>query len=313
MIQRITVLILFSSFSIFTMAQERISKSFSGIESISINTSSSDCILKKGSSPDVKVDLEHNYSKSFEPVIDKEGSRLVIKELFEKGSTRGQGKWTLTVPDNMDVRFNTGSGNLEAADLDFELDMNTGSGDIELEKVRADLKFNTGSGDIFLTEVEGVYAANTGSGSFQLDNANGDFRLNTGSGDIRLKNVNAVVSANTGSGDVRASGLTLAGKCTFNTGSGNATIQLQATPKFDISVNSGSGDSQIDFAGNTIAGLIVMKANKKNGRIEAPFEFDKVEEEKSGSQTIIKKTSQIGNSDAKIKISTGSGSASISK
>ncbi len=313
MIQRITALILFSSFTVFTMAQERISKSFAGIKSISINTSSSDCILKKGSSSEVKVDLEHTYSKSFEPVIDKEGSTLVIKELFEKGSTRGQGKWTLTVTDNMDIRFNTGSGNLEAADLDFELDMNTGSGNIELDKVKADLRFNTGSGNILLTEVDGVYSANTGSGSFQLDNAKGDFRLNTGSGDIRIKNVNAAISANTGSGNVRASGITLAGKCTFNTGSGDATVQLQAAPEFDISVNSGSGDSEIDFSGNTITGLIVMKANKKNGRIEAPFDFDKVEEEKSGSQTIVKKTVQIGSSDVKIKISTGSGTASISK
>lgn len=313
MTKTIITLLLLVSPGILVMAQQRISKSFSGIQNISVNTSSSNCILKKGSSSDVKVELEHNYPDSFEPVIDQEGKRLVIKELFEKGSTRGQGEWTLTIPDNIEIRFNTGSGNLEASNLDFELDMNTGSGNIELDKVKADLKFNTGSGDILLSEIEGVYSANTGSGSFELDNAKGDFRLNSGSGNIRVKNANATISANTGSGDVHASGLTLAGRSSFNTGSGDAAVTLDASPQFGISVNSGSGDAEIDFSGNTIAGLIVMKANKKNGRIEAPFEFDKVEEEKSGSQTVIKKTAQIGSSSVEINVSTGSGTARISK
>jgi hypothetical protein len=87
---------------------------------------------------------------------------------------------------------------------------------------------------------------------------------------------------------------------------------LASAPAHDISLNSGSGDAILDFNGNKIEGLIVMKANKKNGVIKAPFDFDKTEEIEQGrDQVAIKKTTQRGTSDVKISIGTGSGVAQI--
>lgn len=303
--------------TIITTAQEKISKNFTGIEKITINTASGDCILKKGSGTEVTVELEHDYKEGYQPVIEKEGNRLVIKEIFDRGSWSGSAKWTLTIPDNMDIRLNTGSGDFEASNLTFELDMNTGSGDIMLRTVKGDLRSNTGSGDMEIVDFDGEIKANTGSGNMRLENALGEVRFNCGSGNIRLKDVNASISANVGSGDIDATGVTLAGSSSFNSGSGTAEVELAASPGFDISVNSGSGDATLDFNGNTIAGLVVMRANKKNGNISAPFSFDKEEEIDKDSgrygQTIIKKTAQIGSSDVKIKVGTGSGTAKISK
>ncbi len=301
-----------------SFSQKDISETFTGIEKISISTSSSDCILKKGASDAVQVDLEHNYSGSYDPDIYKEGNRLVIKERFERNSSvRGSGTWTLTIPDDLDIRFNSGSGSLEASDLNFELDMNTGSGYIELSAVKGELKFNTGSGDITLSKVDGEFDANTGSGSFKVTDAKGDLRFNTGSGNVRLRDVIASVSANTGSGNVNAVNMSLTGRSSFNTGSGDAIVTLNTSLKHDINVNSGSGDAEVDFSGNVISGLVEMKANKKNGRISAPFDFDEVEEIDQGSgrwnQTVVKKTAKLGSEDIRIRISTGSGTARISK
>jgi hypothetical protein len=310
-----SICLLFLTF--YTQAQERITKDFSGIEKISINTSSGDCILKKGNGSEVKVELVHDFGNGYEPVIEKEGSKLIIKEEFKRGSWNGSAKWTLTIPDNMDIRFNTGSGDFEASNLKFELDMNTGSGDIILSSIKGDLRSNTGSGDVEVSDFDGELKANTGSGNMRLANAVGEVKLNCGSGNIRIKDTNAAISANVGSGDIDASGLTLAGSSSFNSGSGTTEVALAASPKFDISVNSGSGDAILDFEGNKIEGLVVMRANKKNGRISAPFAFDKEEEEQQGSgrwdQTVIKKTAQIGSSNVEIKVGSGSGTAKISK
>lgn len=299
-------------------SQKDISESYSGIEKISITTSSSDCILKKSSTTSVLVELEHNYSDAFEPEISKEGNRLVIKETFERNSySRGSGKWTLTIPDHMDIKINSGSGSLDVKDLDLELDMNTGSGYAELSSVDGEVRFNSGSGDINLSNVRGEFDGNTGSGSIRATDASGDLSFNTGSGDVRLKNITAYVKANTGSGDVRADNIELTGRSSFNTGSGNATVVLKNALKYDISVNSGSGDAEIDFSGNTISGVIEMRANKKNGRIVAPFKFDKEEEIEQGSgkwgQTVVKKTAEIGSNDIHVMVVTGSGTARISK
>ena len=56
-----------------------------------------------------------------------------------------------------------------------------------------------------------------------------------------------------------------------------------------------------------------MKANKKNGEIVAPFDFDKEEEVENGNNTTIKKTAKIGSKDIDIHVATGSGTARISK
>ncbi|MEM9857892.1 MAG: DUF4097 family beta strand repeat-containing protein [Bacteroidota bacterium] len=304
--------------STLSFSQKEISKTFSGIEKINVNTASSDCILKKASGNSVQVELNHNYSGGYEPEVYKEGNRLYIKERFERNSSsRGSGTWTLTIPDDMDIRFNSGSGSLEASNLNLELDMNTGSGYIELTTVQAELRFSTGSGDISLSQVNGEFDASTGSGNFRVTEAEGDFRLSTGSGNVRLREVTASVNANTGSGDVRAENMTLTGRSIFSTGSGDAIVTLNSPLKYDISVNSGSGDAEVDFSGNTISGLVEMTANKKNGRIAAAIDFDKVEEVDQGSgkwsQKVIKKTAKLGNEDIQISIGAGSGTARITK
>ena len=194
----------------------------------------------------------------------------------------------------------------------MDLNVNTGSGDISVQQLRGDLRGNTGSGNIKLTETSGEIKANTGSGNIEIENTSGELSVNCGSGDIRMKDSNAAFTANSGSGSIRGTNLTLTGSSRFNSGSGDAQIVLAGSPAHNISVNSGSGDAVLDFNGNTIAGEVVMKANKKNGTIKAPFPFDKTEEIEQGrDQVIIKKTAQRGNSDVKISIATGSGVAQI--
>jgi DUF4097 and DUF4098 domain-containing protein YvlB len=143
----------------------------------------------------------------------------------------------------------------------------------------------------------------------------GDIDLNCGSGDIKLSQTRAFFAVNTGSGNVSADKITINGSSRFNTGSGRARIGLAATPKFDLSVNSGSGDAELNFNGNEIAGEIVMKASKRDGSISAPFEFDRTEEIDNGGRNnvTIVKTAQIGKATNRITVSTGSGEAVLRK
>ena len=134
-----------------------------------------------------------------------------------------------------------------------------------------------------------------------------------GSGDIDASSSQCQFSLNVGSGDVDAKALILTASSSFNSGSGDATVVLGGPLTSSISVNGGSGKASLDFNGETINGIVTMKANKKNGAINAPFKFDSEEEEERGNQTILKKTAKFGNSDIKIKIGTGSGTASIEK
>lgn len=299
----------------FSYGQQKVEKNFTGIDNINMSTSSGDCIVKKSDGNKVYVLLEHNFDTNrYEPVIEQSGSTLKIKEVFSRGSSSGFAKWTLMVPDNVEIKFNTGSGNFSASNLKVSLNLNTGSGNYAFDRIIGDIVSNSGSGNMSISSFEGEMKSNTGSGNIRVSGAKGELKLNCGSGNIDITNTNAGIKANVGSGNISGSGMLIASSSSFNSGSGDVELTLSASPKADLSVNSGSGDAELDYDGNEIEGLITMKANKKNGDIEAPFDFDSTEEiNENGNQTVIKKTAKIGNSNLKINVSTGSGTASISK
>ena len=313
MIMKIYLITLLALLFVFVaQAQEKISKSFEGVNKMSINLASGDCTLKKGATPTIRVELQYTYDNDeFKPQIEQKGSKLIIKEKFEGQNHSGWSKWTITIPDGLEVTVNSGSGDLTIGNLKLEIKTNSGSGDMDLSDTSGDVTINTGSGDVEINTQDGEISVNTGSGDVWITSGKGNVKINTGSGDIRIVNSNADFSINTGSGDITANDITIAGKSGFNSGSGDTSVTFGSSLDYDISVNSGSGDAVLDFNNNEINGVVTMQANKRNGRIAAPFEFDKVEEEKHGSQTIIKKTVRIGSTDIKIHVGTGSGKAEI--
>lgn len=295
-------------------AQQTVKKSFSGIKEIDLSTGSGDIILKKGGN-EVQLELTYTYDDDeYEPEIEQKGDRLILSEEFKgRGSYNGYSKWALTIPNGLEVDVNTGSGDITADNLQIELTSNSGSGDVEGQALSGEITTNAGSGDVNLNDFDGELKVNAGSGNVELDNSNGSFKVNLGSGDVQASDVQGGFSINVGSGDIELDDVIIADRSSFNAGSGDVEVSLAGDLQSDISVNSGSGDAKLDFNGSKLAGEFTMKANKKHGEISAPFTFDKVEEEKSGSQTIVKKTASIGNSDIEINIGTGSGRAIVEK
>ena len=309
--------IIFSLFVLvacYTLAgAQEITKSFEGIKKIELNAASGDIIVQHGSGDDVQVKLVHTYDEGFRPVMKQQGGTLILKEEFDRGTHNGHSTWTLTVPDNLDIRSNSGSGNFEASKVTMSLNMNSGSGNVDLNEVKGEIRLNTGSGNMDVNAFDGTLNSNTGSGNISIEESRGEIRLNAGSGSLELNNVNGELHANVGSGRIDAEKIVLAGPASFNSGSGSVTVELAESPGYDISLNSGSGNATLDLNGNKIDGTVIMTANKRNGKIEAPFAFDTTEEIDDGHNTRIKKTAKLGSGDVEVKIGTGSGTASIRK
>lgn len=293
-------------------AQKKIEREFSDIEDIKLTTASGDCFVKKSNDSTVKLTLEYTYDEDdYEPIIEQDGSKLMLKEDFKSRSVSGKVTWTLHVPDNIDFKLNSGSGDLSIADVMIEIDMNTGSGDLEVSSVKGEVDANTGSGDIKMSNFDGSFKGNTGSGNVKVNGGKGEVKVNCGSGEISMSDVSGLIAANVGSGDIDVTNITVTDKSYFNSGSGDVRLELAASPAANLSVNSGSGDAIVDFNGNALVGTVVMKADKRKGEIKAPIKFDKEEEVKEGSQTYIKKTAKLSDADIKISIGTGSGTAGL--
>jgi hypothetical protein len=313
-----TSLLLFVLLStgIFTAFGQQVTKTFTGIKKINLSTSSGSCQLVKSSSNEVQVKVTHTFSSDeYKTLMEQEGSTLILKEDFSKrGSYSGKSSWVLTIPENLDIKFSTGSGDLEINDLTVNINSNSGSGDYDLNNVKGESKVNTGSGDITIAGYKGDLNLNAGSGDIQIKQGEGDFKANTGSGSIKFYAIQGAMSLNVGSGNISANEIVLKGKSMFNTGSGDASVVLASSPEYNISVNSGSGDATLDFNKNKMDGTLIMTANKKNGKITAPLSFDKTEElDDDNNQVRIRKTAKLGEKDIQIKVSTGSGTAEVKK
>jgi hypothetical protein len=297
------------------LGQKEITKTFSGIKKIKMGTASGSCIIKKSDNATVKLELKYTYDDDdYTPSIVQEGDVLVVKEKFHSNSSSGSADWKLTVPDNLSIQFSTGSGDVEASGLAMDLNATTGSGDFVFSGTSGEIECTTGSGSIELENVGGTIKATSGSGGFRVSNAKGNLNLTTGSGNHRITGSTAELHVTTGSGSINCTGVTLEGSSAFTTGSGRAEVQLATSPKHNLAVSSGSGDAIVNFNGNEINGEIVMKASKKHGNIEAPFEFDKTEEiSQSHNDVTIQKTAKKGTGGPRISISTGSGDAVLKK
>jgi DUF4097 and DUF4098 domain-containing protein YvlB len=315
--KKLIILIAVVALSITAFSQNVTKKSFSGVKRIKISTSSGDCEIKKSSGSTVEVELSHSLDQRyFTPIMEQSGDRLDISEEFKGNNFSGTVKWKVSVPDGMRVTFKTGSGDLVVSDVvDIDLNAGTGSGDLEFSSVKGTLDATTGSGNVEMSKFSGQGSMNTGSGDMNISDSDGELNMNCGSGDIRFTQVKAELSVNTGSGDINGDKLAITGSSRFNTGSGRARLTLAETPKFDLSVNSGSGNAELNFNGNEISGQVVMKASKEHGNISAPFEFDKTEEVDNGGRNNVTlvKTKQVGKGTNRIMLSTGSGDAILKK
>jgi Putative adhesin len=297
-------------------AQSEKTKSFKGIKSIRMTTSSGDCKIQRSADTGVTVALRttDDYDKNVEVTMEQEGDQLVIKETYHHRNTHGSANWTLTIPEGLKIKFHTGSGNITITDLKMDLDAVTGSGDLEFSKVSGQIEATTGSGDLTLQDSNGEIEVTIGSGSAVVQNTQGNIKLTCGSGNIRVADSNAAFAMTTGSGDVVSKNITLNGSSSFTSGSGDTNVILAATPKYNISLASGSGNAELDFNGHEIVGEVVMQANKRNGNITAPFDFEKVEEIENGhDQITVKKTAVKGGGSNRVRVSTGSGDAVLKK
>jgi hypothetical protein len=297
------------------LAQKEVTKTFSGIKKIRMGTASGSCVIKKGDNATVKIELKYTYDDDdYTPSFDQQGDVLVVKEKFHSNSSNGSADWKLTVPDNLSIQFTTGSGDVEASGLALDLNATTGSGDFVFTGTTGDIECTTGSGGVELENVNGTIKATSGSGGFRVRSAKGNLKLTSGSGNHRISETTAELQVTTGSGSINCTSIMLEGPSSFTTGSGTAEVQFAASPKHDLSISSGSGDAIVNFGGNEINGEIVMKASKKHGNIEAPFEFDKTEElSHSHNDVTIQKTAVKGTGKPRISISTGSGDAVLKK
>lgn len=172
---------------------------------------------------DLQVNARRNGDRA---TVDTSSNRGYINmNVF--GSSYAYMKLVVRVPATLAIAVDSGSGDVNAADL-ASLNFDSGSGDLIADRIAgpltlkvgsADVKAQhvgsvdlrgSGSGDVHVSDVQGdVQAGHSGSGDLGFDRVTGNVSIGgTGSGDIRLDGIGRNVEVgSTGSGDVTADGV----------------------------------------------------------------------------------------------------------
>ena len=135
--------------------------------------------------------------------------------------TRTQGDWTyltitppnrlseapelsVTVPRSLrQVWMETRGGNVQASDIDGELQARSAGGRISVDAIRARAELRTGGGDIQVGNVGGPLRCYSGGGIIRVHSAGGESWFETAGGEIFVHEVMGPVHAATAGGNIR--------------------------------------------------------------------------------------------------------------
>lgn len=254
--------------------KRQITETFDDISRITIKSVSGDCVIVKGQTDQVTVEVTHSYypSDSFEPRLKKSGQRLRLSERMH-GSNSGRSTWKLTIPDGLQVDFSTASG------------------------------------DLTVTDIEGRFSASTASGNVEMVNCRGEFEISTASGDIVAHKCTGLFELSTASGDVEADGIIVNDESTFSTASGRVDVSLGATAEHNLNLGSASGKALLNYSGHPIRGFFEFEAKRRHGRIDSPIDFDNEETFRKWDDRYVRKTFTKESDSPVIAIHTASGRA----
>lgn len=146
---------------------------------------------------------------------ERRGDKLVVRARREGGRWVSLGSnyayMTLeaTVPDNIMVQLNVGSGDAWVTGA-ASLSADVGSGDVEARRIRGPVTAKVGSGDIELDEIGALHVLSIGSGDVVARNVRGHVKVGSiGSGDFTVKGARGKVEIGSiGSGDAEAERVT---------------------------------------------------------------------------------------------------------
>jgi len=109
---------------------------------------------------------------------------------------------TVVVPENLQMRINDGSGEIDIRNLMGNLSINDGSGETNINDIRGDVSIDDGSGELAVSEVTGNLDIDDGSGEIMVRRVQGNVNVDDGSGNMDIADVGGSITIRDGSGNI---------------------------------------------------------------------------------------------------------------
>jgi DUF4097 and DUF4098 domain-containing protein YvlB len=290
------VFVLMAAFTVkaFAEADQTVQKTFDKSKEVRFKLVLGECQIQPSADGKIHVNLVYSYSKGdFEPILEERNRYLLLQEKFHENNPKGYSRWTVAVPEGVELDFESATGDLTVGGMTLTMKGSTGTGDLNIEKVKGDLRLSTGTGRVDVLDSEG------------------DFQVSSGTGRVSVRNFNGNIEASSGTGNVDAADITLKDKGEFSSGTGDAEVVFPGGGNFNLTVSSGTGDASVKMNGRPIQGFFEFTCQAKRGRIVSPEKFDKEEEFTENDTKHLLKSFTRGKDSPKVYIKTGTGRAEL--
>lgn len=176
------------------------------------------------------------------------------------GHQKLEGRYTVRVPAQFNVKLNTSGGPIQVSDLTGEVKANTSGGGLKFARLHGPLNGDTSGGGIQLSDCEGTLKVNTsgggiesagGSGTLHADTSGGSItvknfagpaHLDTSGGGIQVENIGGAVNASTSGGSIAAVlPAPLPGAVKLGTSGGGITVNVPANAAFNLDADTSAG------------------------------------------------------------------------
>lgn len=177
---------------------------------------------------------QHEYA------FDKRSNDVHIRSRYDEDQTfmrrwRNRAKLkihlTVLVPEEYNVDFSSGAGNIEISDLRGRIEGRTGAGTIEISDIAGEIEVTSGAGDI---EVDGDAER---------------VKVTTGAGDIDLYGLTGAVEASTGAGNIYAE-ITRQPRrpSELSSGAGDVTVRLSRDVGVYVDATASLGSAECEYS-----------------------------------------------------------------
>jgi len=277
--------------------EKKAEETFDAKKEVRIKLILGDCRLEKSSDSKIHVHLVYEYDQmeNFEFRMEDRGRYINLEEDLYGKNNDGYSRWTVAVPDDTEIEFNSATGNLKIQGLSLEVDASTGTGEIDI------------------MDADGEFDVSTGTGDVLLENCTGDIEASSGTGNVHVENCEGNIEASSGTGDVKASDITLDYEGEFSSGTGDAEVEFPDGKDFELTVASGTDDAVLMMKGKPIKGYFEFKCHARRGRIVSPLAFDSEREEGEDDDDYLIKSFTKERGTPKVYIRTGTGKAKLVK
>jgi len=310
----LAVMVLF--LAVLTASAEEVVKkqTFEGITSLDIRTVSGNCNITGTAGDAVTVEVRYDVDPegAFRPEMRKDGNELKIKEEWS-GSSSGNVRWIISVPENIDVEYETASGDLDVKGIKGELEAGTASGEISLVKVSGEFEISTASGDISIRDAGGDFECSCASGEIEATRLDGRIDFKTASGDIEVQESQGAFELSCASGDIEAMDIIINEESSFSAASGDVEVKLKESTEKDLELKTASGNVRLNLNGNELKGRIQAEFKKGRSNADIPFTSVKQEEFRMNNQDYTRILYGDVDGEPVITLRTASGRITVEK